>query len=58
MKVAQLWQEYEGKEEPVSNKFYSKIGTAYNLAKKRNEWCSFHTFVKVYELTEIGTIRE
>lgn len=58
MKVAQLWQEYRGKEEPVSNKFYSKIGTAKNLAKKRNQWCSWPTFVKVYELTEIETIKE
>lgn len=55
-KVSQLWYRNRGKEFPHSNKFYSKIGTATNLAKKYNKGLGFEYFVKVFELEFVGTI--
>ena len=56
-KVGQLWyRSNRGEEFPYSNKFYSKIGTATNLAKKYNKESAFEFFVKVFELEFVGTI--
>lgn len=56
-KVSQLWyRNSRGEEFPYSNKFYSKIGTATNLAKKYNKGSVFEYFVKVFELEFVGAI--
>lgn len=58
-KVGQIWYiSVDGVEYPYSNKFYSKIGVAENLAKKYSASPTpYKFFVKVYHLEFIGDIR-
>lgn len=57
-KVAQIWYiDNQGVEHPYSNKFYSKIGVAENLAKKRAIYSSYAYFVRVYNLEFVGDIK-
>jgi hypothetical protein len=52
--VAQLWYtDDKGNSFLYSNKFYSKVKVAMNIAKKRNTYSSVYYFVKVFELKEI-----
>lgn len=57
-KVAQIWfVDSFGNHGPINNKYYSKIGTAENIAKKYNQTSASEYYVVVYNLEFVGDIR-
>jgi hypothetical protein len=57
-KVAQIWvTDLDGHSYPHSEKYYSKVGVAENVAEALNEERASAYFVRVYSLEFIGDIR-
>jgi len=57
-KVAQIWvTDLDGHSYPYSEKYYSKIGVAENVAKELNEEYDSEYFVRVYSLEFVGDIK-
>lgn len=59
--VAQIWYTCNEVSSPLSNKYYSKLGTAAGLVNKYNKsTCKgpYHYFYKVFALVEIDVVGE